>query len=92
MKLSKKMKKTILVYTLGAIKTLIIFSLTTALVAVPVMVHVEREFEDDQRTLVEENKDDYLFFLGDKQMRPSDVDLADYKVLIDTKAKIVYLK
>lgn len=92
MKLSKKMKKTILIYILGAIKTLIIFSLTTALVAVPVMLHVEREFEDNQRTLVEENKDDYLFFLGDKQMRPSDVDLADYEVSIDTKAKIVYLK
>lgn len=92
MKLSKKMKKTILIYTLGAIKTLIVLSLTTALVAVPVMLHVEREFEDNQRTLVEENKDDYLFFLGDKQMRPSDVDLADYKVSIDTKAKIVYLK
>ena len=89
MKISKKMKKTILIYTLGAIKTLIVLSLTTALVAVPVMLHVEREFEDNQRTLVEENKDDYLFFLGDKQIRPSDV---DYKVSIDPKAKIVYLK
>lgn len=92
MKLSKRMRKTILIYTLGAIKTLVMFSLTTALVAVPVMVHAEREFEDNQRTLVEENKDDYLYFLGNKQVDPSDVDLADYKVSIDPKAKIVYLK
>lgn len=79
-------------YLIAVIKTFLMFLGTSLVVVLPIIYYMENNFQEEQRKMVSENKEGYIFLCEGKVTDPDKIDLEKYKLKIDTTTNVVYLK
>lgn len=79
-------------YLVAVVKTFLMFLGTSLAVILPITYCMENNFQEEQRKMVSENKEDYIFLCEGKVTDPDKIDLEKYKLKIDTTTNVVYLK